>query len=371
LAEDARQGSDGAAILTIDTRAIAANWRKLADRVPRSECAAAVKADAYGTGLATTVSALTRAGCRTFFVAHHSEAVAVRAAAPPATIYVLNGFAAGAGDAYARSDLRPVLNTLEEIDEWSAFVRSTSWAGSAAIHFDTGMNRLGLPVDVSPRLEHVRLSLVMSHFACAEDRSHPLNALQIARFRELIRHFPGIPASLANSSGLFLDGDLGFDVARPGYALYGGNPTPGEANPMAPVVRLEAPILQIRRLESGESVGYGATWAAARPTRLAIIGVGYGDGYLRAGSSAAGGAERARVAIGDRLCPVVGRISMDLTAVDVTDLEEGAARRGMMADIIGPSLPIDEVGRRSGTIGYEILTSLGSRYHRRYLGAAA
>jgi alanine racemase len=360
--------AEAGASLTVDLGAIAANWRALSARAGGAECAAAVKADAYGTGIETTVPALAKAGCRTFFVAQLPEARRVRSVAPEVTIYVLNGLQPGTAEAFARHALRPVLGSPEEIREWCAFESATAWTGGAAIHIDTGMTRLGLQMkevgqlDARPRT----LSLLMSHFACADEPGHPLNARQIEAFAAARGHFPGVPASLCNSSGLFLGGDLGFDLVRPGIALYGGNPMPGRENPMRPAVGLEARVLRVRQAAAGETVGYGATYRFDRASRVAVVGVGYADGLLRTGSSP-GPFEGAEMAIGGRRCRVVGRISMDLTALDVTDVP-GEVARGDRVEVIGPTVPLDEVARRSGTIAYEVLTSLGERYHRRFIG---
>jgi alanine racemase len=346
-------------VLTIDTAAIAENWRRLAARAPRAECAAAVKADAYGTGVDLAVPALVRAGCRTFFVAHPFEASRVRELAPAATIYVLNGLPA-ALKAYAALDLRPVLGSRDDITRWQAFCSASGWSGPAAVHVDTGLNRLGVDWRADPDLSGLRVSLLMSHLACAEDADHPLNGVQIDRFRAIIKRFPGVPASLANSSGLFLPDDIGFAMVRPGYALYGGNPVPGHPNPMRDVVRLTARIVQVRPVTAGETVGYGATWRADAASMIAILGLGYADGFFRSAAT-----HGAAVIIARQACPVVGRVSMDLTAVDVTALPPGSVRPGDEAEVIGPSRAIDAVAKAAGTIGYEVLTALGRRFHRR------
>jgi len=254
--------------------------------------------------------------------------------------------------------------------------RRSGWAGGAAIHIDTGMNRLGFTVadalGIIPRInsgDH-GITLVMSHLACAENLHHPLNAKQLATFREIASLFSGVPASLSNSSGVFLGAPFQFDMVRPGAALYGVNPTPEADNPMQPVVELKARIAQIRNIERGESVGYGGTWTARRPTRLAIVSAGYADGYLRAGGSN-DGTRGAEVMVAGKRCPVAGRISMDLMAVDITDLPHNAARRGHMVTLIGEGITVDELAHHFGTIGYEVLTSLGPRYARIYKGEAA
>lgn len=363
--------------LTVDLDAIVANWRKLEKTAVPAECAGVVKADAYGCGARPVARALSAAGCRTFFVATLDEARVVRAAASTADIYVLDGFFQNCGDAFATINCRPVIGDLNELAEWDVFCRRTGWAGGAAIHIDTGMNRLGLTLDeaqgILPRInagDH-GVTLVMSHLACAESLYHPLNAGQVAAFREIARQFSGIPASLANSSGIFLGAQYQFDLVRPGAALYGVNPTPEAANPMQPVIDLKARIIQIRSIDKGESVGYGATWTARRPTRLAVVSAGYADGYFRAGGSN-DGTRGAEVVVAGTRCPVAGRISMDLLAVDITDLPAHAGvRRGHLATLIGEGITVDELAHHFGTIGYEVLTSLGGRYHRVYKGGPA
>jgi alanine racemase len=360
-------------VLTVDLDAICANWRKLEKTAVPAECAAVIKADAYGCGLVPVARALAHAGCKTFFVATLDEARAARTALPSAALYVLDGLIQNTGDAYARIDARPVIGDLNELAEWDVFCRRSGWAGGAAIHIDTGMNRLGLTLaeaqGLIPRIkagDH-GISLVMSHLACAESLHHPLNARQLASFREIASVFSGVPASLSNSSGIFLGAPFQFDLVRPGAALYGVNPTPEADNPMQGVVELKARVVQIRGVERGESVGYGATWTTRRPTRLAIVAAGYADGYLRAGSSN-DGTRGAEVVVAGKRCPVAGRISMDLMAVDVTDLEKNAVRRGHLVTLIGDGITIDELAHHLGTIGYEVLTSLGPRYARVYKG---
>src|SRR6266403_1012778 len=363
-------------VLTVDLDAIVANWRKLEKTGVPAECAGVVKADAYGCGAEQVARALSAAGCKTFFVATLDEARVVRAAAPTAAIYVLDGFFQNTGEAYARIDCKPVIGDLNELAEWDVFCRRSGWSGGAAIHIDTGMNRLGLTLveatGIVPRInagDH-GITLVMSHLACAESLNHPLNAKQVASFREIASLFSGVPASLSNSSGIFLSPQFQFDLVRPGAALYGINPTPEADNPMQPVVDLKARIVQIRNVERGDSVGYGGTWTARRPTRLAIVSAGYADGYFRAAGSN-DGTRGAEVVVAGKRCPIAGRVSMDLIAVDITDLEKNAVRRGHMATLIGEGITVDELAHHFGTIGYEVLTSLGPRYARLYKGDAA
>jgi alanine racemase len=361
-------------VLTVDLDALVANWRKLEKTAVPAECSAVIKANAYGCGIEPVAHALAKAGCKTFFVATPDEAKAARAAVPSAALYVLNGFIQNTGDAYAKIDAKPVIGDLNELAEWDVFCRRTGWAGGAAIHIDTGMHRLGLTAaeaqGLIPRItagDH-GISLVMSHLACAENLHHPMNARQLAAFREIASAFSGVPASLSNSSGIFLGAPFQFDMVRPGAALYGVNPTPEADNPMSPVVELTARVVQLRDVARGDSVGYGGIWTARRPTRLAIVSTGYADGYFRAGSSSDGTRGAEVIVVGKR-CPVVGRISMDLMAVDVSDLDRNAVRRGHMVTLIGGGITVDELAHHFGTIGYEVLTSLGSRHTRVYKGA--
>ena len=354
-------------LLTIDLAAIVKNWKALAQRVVPADCAAVVKADAYGCGIGVVAGALAKAGCTTFFVAHLAEARQVRAAAPDAVIYVLNGYAPGSAPVFAELNARPVIGSLSEFVEWDAFRTASNWRGGAALHFDTGMNRLGLAIEEATtftarvKMPDHGISLVMSHLACADTPNHALNAKQITAFRDLRFMFRGTPTSLANSSGIFLGPAAHCDMVRPGAALYGANPTPATQNLMEPVVTLKARIVQVRDVPRGASVGYGATWTASRATRIAIVSVGYGDGYLRAAS---GGKSGALALIANRRCAIVGRISMDLMAFDVTGLPEDLVRRGMHATLIGDGITVDDVARWSGTIAYEVLTGLSRRYRR-------
>jgi alanine racemase len=363
-------------ILTIDLDAIIANWRKLEKTAVPAECAAVVKANAYGCGAEQVAKALASAGCKTFFVATIEEARVVRAALPTATLYALDGFFQNSGDAYAAIDCKPVIGDLNELAEWDVFCRRSGWNGGAAIHIDTGMNRLGLTIPeaqgIIPRInagDH-GITLVMSHLASAELVNNPTNAKQLTAFREIASLFSGVPASLSNSSGIYLGPQFQFDLVRPGAALYGINPTPEADNPMKPVVELKARIVQIRSVERGETVGYGGTWTARRPTKLAIVSAGYADGYFRA-ASANDGTRGAEVVVAGKRCPVAGRISMDLVGVDVTDLPANAARRGHMVTLIGEGITVDELAHHFGTIGYEVMTNLGRRYARVYKGGVA
>jgi len=362
-----RQEAGG--ILTIDLGALADNWRLIRDRGAGTECGAVVKANAYGLGIEHAVPALVRAGCRTFFVAHLNEGKRLRAVAPDATIYILNGLLAGTTSVYAAHDLRPVLGSREEIAEWME-----TGGHAAAIHVDTGMNRLGLSCEDAHALATEGAftpALLMTHLASAEETDNPINARQRADFERVRAAFASVPASFCNSSGTFLPGDNGFELLRPGYALYGGNPLPGRDNPMKPVVRLEAHILQLHDIADGTGVGYNSAWTAKGPRRLATISLGYADGYPRTGSATdakrEAGIEAGVGLVAGTRCPFAGTVSMDLIILDVSDVPAGAVARGDMVTLIGDDLTLDEVGRRAGTIGYEILTSLGTRYARIYL----
>ncbi len=362
-------------VLTIDLDAIAENWSRLESRAVPAECAAVVKADAYGCGLPQVTRKLAAAGCKTFFVATLDEAKQAREVAPSAAVYVLDGFFANCGDVFAKHDLRPVIGDLSELAEWDAYRRTSGWKGSAAIHIDTGMNRLGLSVNdargLVPRIQKGDhgITLVMSHLASAEDMHASSNGRQVAAFREVASLFSGVPASLANSSGIFLGSQFHFDMVRPGAALYGVNPTPEADTPVRPVVNLKVRIAQVRKVEKGDTVGYGGIWTARRPTRLAVVTAGYADGYFRA-ASGIDGTRSAEAIVAGRRCPIAGRISMDLAAIDITDLPPGAVRRGHFATLIGDGVGVDELAHHFGTIGYEVLTSLGRRFIRTYRGEA-
>jgi len=360
------------AVLTIDLAAIRANYLRLRDELaPGAGCAAVVKADAYGLGAARVGPALARAGAETFFVAQLAEAVALREAlrcvAPEAEIFVLNGAGAGPASDFRAYRLTPVLNSLGEIDAWRDESARAGRKLPAALHIDTGMSRLGLPpaelatlAEETWRLEGIAPRLTMSHLACADLPRHPMNAEQRDSYAAARARLPALPGSLANSSGIFLGPDYHCDLVRPGVALYGANPTPHKPNPMQQVVRLQGKILQVREIDAPQTVGYGATHRAAGPSRIATVAAGYADGYLRSLSN------RGRAWVGGHSVPVVGRVSMDLITLDVTAVSPEASRPGVMVDLIGREMPVDDVAEAAGTIAYEILTALGGRYRRVY-----
>jgi len=374
IPDEAEVKAEATAILTIDLDALAANYRQLRDLAAPAECAAVVKADAYGLGMAEAAPALWRAGCRTFFVATLTEAQALRALLPEATLYVFSGLLPGTAETYRAARLRPVLNSAEEIEEWADYCARAGEALPCAVHIDSGMNRLGLSAaeveTVAPDHGHwtaLSLALVMSHLACADDPSHRKNDVQRRLFETLRAKLPKAPASLANSAGILLGSDYAYDLVRPGIALYGGHPQRRGQNPFRPVVHLKGRILQIRQAEPGETIGYGATRTLQRPSRVAVVSVGYADGLFRALSTKDG--EEGLVArLGPHPVPILGRVSMDLITVDVTDAPETEARRGAWIELLGSNVSAHEFAMHAGTIDYEVLTSLGQRATRRYVG---
>lgn len=350
--------------LTIDLAAVAANWRFLRDHVAPAECAAVVKADAYGLGMAPVVRALADAGCRTFFVATLEEAVSLRLQLPEATVGMLSDRVEPHVRELTSHRITPVLNHPGEVTAW----RRRGAPAQAWLHVDTGMHRLGLSpaewqalLDTRPIWREYGIRGVMSHFACADECDHPLNARQRDAARAAAAA-AGLPLSLGNSPGIFLGEDYRGDMVRPGMALYGLNPKPLAQNPMQPVVRLEAEVLQVRAVQSAGTVGYGATAEVRDGQVLATLGLGYADGLHRSLSN------RGYVYFSGEPAPIVGRVSMDSITVDVTQLTHKPVV-GDWAEVIGPNQPADVLADKAGTIGYEILTSMGARYARTYLPA--
>lgn len=365
------------AVLRIDLDALRANWRKLNEASGRAECAAVIKADAYGLGLEQICRALTEEGCRTFFTATIDEGRRLREVNPGAVIYILDGLLPGAAEYYSGFDLRPVLSSLEEIREWAAYCRERDRKLSAAIHINTGMNRLGLPeyeikeLAAHPELlQDFRLSLIISHLACADVPEHPMNAAQRAEFERLTALLPAAPRSLANSGGVFLGPDYHYDLVRPGIVLYGGRAHEKRPNPMRTVVRLSAKVLQVFEVEPGQTVGYNATYVIEKPTRVATIACGYADGFLRALSGPTGNPGPVGY-IGPHPVRVIGRVSMDLITVDVSEVPPDKVYRGAWVEVMGDRVTLDDLTDRAGTIGYELLSRLGRRVHRVYEGAGA
>ncbi|MEN3930608.1 alanine racemase [Microvirga sp. W0021] len=370
--------AEAGGILTINLNALVANWLFLKSQAATAECAAVVKANAYGIGIEHAVPALLKAGCKTFFVALLSEAKRVRNITPDATIYVLNGLFADTETTYAAYNIRPVLGSIEELERWSLFCKHTGKKLPAALHIDTGMSRLGItPDDIStvaqsPLLESFELSLLMSHFVSSEEPDNQLNQRQIDCFENCRQLFPGIPASLSNSSGILLANAPTYDLLRPGYALYGGNPTPGKPNPMQEVVTLKGRIVQIRTVPAGTSIGYNSRWITDGEMRLATISIGYADGYPRSTSGTkdkhlANKPAGIAVVSGER-CPFIGTVSMDLIIINITKIDPASVKVGDLVTLIGDGISVDDVGLSAGTNGYEVLTHLGKRYFRQYIG---
>ena len=345
------------ALLDVDLGAIIGNWRTLQARHPSGPVAGVIKADAYGLGARQVAAALHTAGCRHFFVAYLNEALAVRDVVPNAMLAVLGGLMPGTEDAYVTHDLTPVLGSLDEIDRCRG--------GAVILHVDTGMSRLGLDArelkavaQDRSRLDRLNIRYVMSHLAASEVPDDPSNALQLQRFAAARAMLPAAPASLANSAGIFLGPAFGSDLARAGAALYGINPTPGHPNPMRPVVRLSVRVLAVRDIPAGASVGYNAIWTAGRPSRIATAALGYADGFHRSLSG------RGLAWFDGTRVPLVGRVSMDLTTFAVTD--HPRVQPGCWLEVLGPHLSPDDVAQAAGTNGYEVLTSLGRRFHLVY-----
>jgi alanine racemase len=347
-------------VLTVDLEAVRWNWRKLADTGAGANCAAVMKADAYGLGMDVVAPALASEGCRVFFTAHLDEGMRLRPMLPAdATIYVLHG---------PPHDLIPVLNDPSQLAEWRAVCRKLQRRLPAALQFDTGMSRMGLaPADAEQLLadpswkDELKAVLVMSHLACADESGHPMNAIQRERFAALRARLGGIPGSLANSSGVFLGPDFHHELLRPGAALYGINPQPGSPNPLRQAAGLRARIVQSRQVAAGDIVGYGAHFVADGPRRIATIGIGYADGWLRSLSG------RGHAFIDGQRVPFAGNVSMDSVTLDVTGIAEERLQPGCEVELLGEHQSVDDVAREAGTIGYEVLTRLGARFHRRYL----
>ena len=356
------------AVLDVDLAAIVANWRFLCAKHPSGPVAGVVKADAYGLGARCVASALYEAGCRHFFVALLDEALEIRNCVPDAMLAVLGGLLAGCEADYLVHNIVPALGALSEIDAWTAAARSSGRALPAILHIDTGMSRLGLDArelavlqQDHARLAGTELRYVMTHLIASEVVADPLNQRQRERFAAACAGLPPAPRSFANSSGIFLGDGWASDLARPGAALYGINPTPGAANPMRLPVRLRARVLAVRDIPPGTSVGYNATWHAARPSRIATAAIGYADGLHRTLSN------QGRAFFDGKPVPLVGRVSMDLTTFDVT--EAPGVVPGAWLEIIGLAQTPDDLAAAEGTNGYEVLTSLGRRFHRIYRSA--
>ncbi|KXV72717.1 alanine racemase [Acetobacter cerevisiae] len=356
------------AVLTIDLAAIAANYRLLDARTPGALCAAVVKSDAYGLGAAQVAPVLEQAGARHFFVAHVDEGLALRQwVSPSVQITVLHGARPEAAEDCVQSGLRPVLNSLEQVSQLQALADKLGRPLDAALQLDTGMSRFGLSgadvrtlVHEPERLRGISLSLIMSHLACADTPENPANAEQLQTLQTYAALLPKAPLSLAASSGIFLGQAFHQSLVRPGAALYGIAPNTSGPNPLAPVLKLQAHILQIRQLSKGDRVGYGLTWQADGPRRVATIATGYADGFARQGAG------KGCAWFGGQRLPILGRISMDSMTVDISHIPEGLITADDTVDLLNASYGVDAVAEAEGTIGYEVLTSLGRRYHRVY-----
>ncbi|TPI17312.1 alanine racemase [Mesorhizobium sp. B4-1-1] len=373
-AHDASSGSTvseaaAGAILTIDLGAMRENYRRLKVRLDGVRCAGVLKADGYGLGAAQVASALAKEGCDIFFVALLGEGIALRKAIGPGPdIFVLNGLPPGSEPEAAVAGLWPVVNSAMQLKAWREIARAMGRSLAAAIQVDSGMARLGMaPAEVEAvvgeagAFDGVDIRFVMSHLARADEPQQAANEKQRREFELLRKMLPAAPASLANSSGIFLGPAYHYDLARPGAALYGVNPTPHAPNPMLPVIGLQAKVAQTRQVGAGVGIGYGHTHQAEGPLRLATISLGYGDGWHRRAASAAWFE-------GVRL-PFIGRVSMDSIVLDISALAAGRLGEGDLVELIGPSQSVDDAAGHAGTIGYEILTSLGARFHRRYIGS--
>ena len=354
------------ALLQVSLEALAENYRTVKS-LSAAETAPVLKADGYGTGAAQAFQKLHGAGARRFFVATPGEAAELRELSDDVEILILGGFYKDSGDVYTRGGFIPVLNSLEEIARWEALAKKSGRKLPAVIHFDTGMNRLGLGKDETQKLiadpsllDGIDIRLVMSHFACSDEKDHEMNARQAASFAKIAQAFPHAPKSLCNSSGIFRDKNWHYDLLRPGFCLYGGNPTPETTNPMRRVVDLSVRILQTRCVKAGESAGYGASHRFQNDTSLATVAFGYADGFHRAGN-------KAKLFWNGQPCPVVGRVSMDLIIVDTGKVTGAKPEAGDLLEVLGPHQSVDDLARDCGTIGYEILTSLGKRYERAYI----
>lgn len=352
----------------VNLTAIEQNLSRLRTLVGAVPIAATIKADAYGLGVAQVAPVLSEANVSSFFVASIAEGVELRAIIGwTPDIYVLNGFQKNTAEILASNRLLPVLNSLEQIKSFAEFAQ-VSDVNKAAVHIDTGMNRLGLEKsevdtlieDPSP-LTNIELSCWMSHLACGDEPDHPMNEQQRIRLSQTVQNLPDAPICLANSAGCLMDPSFHFDLVRPGLALYGGNPIPSEPNKFMPVLTVKAPILRIRTVKAGESVGYGASFTAKSSRQIAIVAIGYADGLLRILG------DRGTISVNGQAVPIVGRVSMDLLALDISESKQIQFKEGDMIEIIGPNNPIDVISSQAGTVSYEILTSLRQRSVRTYI----
>jgi alanine racemase len=356
------------AVLSINLAALAHNYKTLAKKASKAATAAAIKGDAYGLGVKPVAKTLWAAGCRSFYVARPEEGAALRNLLPLAAVTVLDGLYEGHADYYREHRLVPALTTLSQIQDWARHGRGNP----CTLHVDTGINRAGLQASDwlaltgdETLLRKLNIRMLMSHLACGDDQQSPMNQRQLDRFKAIRDGVPHIAASLSNSPGIFLGRAYHFDEVRPGIGLYGGNPTPYQKNPTKAVATLEARVLQVRSIRRGETVGYSATWKAKRNSHIAVIAAGYADGVARKLSSTPAGGP-AQVWLAGQLCPIVGRVSMDMMTVDVTDVPVRKLAKATHAELFGKHISVDEAAGWAGTISYELLTHLGKRYARVY-----
>jgi alanine racemase len=358
--------------LSIDMTALVANYRQLSARADTAVTGAVVKADAYGLGAVTASQALFDAGCRHFFVALACEAFNLRPHLPvDAILYILNGVTPGLEATCADRNIIPVLNTPAQIHQWATLATERGVRLPAVIQFDTGMARLGLSPEETNHLASTPESLaaldirfLMSHLACADTPANAGNAAQLSHMRDISALFPDVPISFANSGGIFIGDGFLQHIVRPGIALYGGAPNDTTPNPMQAVISLHVAVIQTRTVPAGTRIGYGGTYVAEQAMRLATIGAGYADGLPRALSP------NGSAWLGDIRLPIVGRISMDSLMVDISALPEDGLIAGDFVELIGPHQSLDAIAADAGTISYEILTSLGRRFHREYMRLA-
>jgi len=357
--------------LIVDLEAVAHNYRTLSSHVKKgTSCAAVLKANAYGMGVKEVAPRLYQEGCRHFFVAHLSEAIELKChVGQDTSIYVLNGLREGDEEVYVHYNLIPVLSDLSQIQVWNAFSKSKQQCLKAALHFDTGMTRTGItPKNINTmevsELSHTEIVCVMSHLACTYQASHPMNETQRHSFDTLRKGFPFALSSLANSGGFFLGPEYHYNLIRVGLALTGCRTAISRGdNVLKPALKAYAQILQINEISRGDSVGYDATFIASRASRIATLGVGYADGYLRSLSN------RGEVYFDGQKLPVVGKVSMDLLTVDLTDVPPSKIHVGDWVELFGDHLFVDDLAEKAGTVSWEIFTRLGPRFERFYLNS--
>lgn len=353
--------------LYINRQALSYNYAYLQQRVGSVTCGAVVKADAYNLGIEPIASTLVDTGCNVFFVAYLDEGISLRKClgSHDAEIYVFNGFLQGCEEDFIHYNLIPVITDLDQMESWKKQAQKMNQRLSIALHFDTGMRRTGLPLEQlslfpSQSPKELTIKLVMSHMACADVPRHVFNTIQYSRFLKINSHFSGIPASLANSNAIFLDSSYHFQVVRPGKALYGLNPLLDQPNPMHPVVSLWAKIYQLQTIHAQETIGYSQTYKAKKTERVATITIGYADGVPWLMEN------QGLVMIQGFPAPIIGRISMDLLTVNVTDVPESLLFPGQWVELIGNEVNIEKWATHANSISYEILLGLGKRLTRVY-----